>query len=44
MVLNEKVINYKVVDLSRREIYLQLWYKVCFHPTLFEKAMNFIVL
>jgi len=22
---------------------IELWYKVCVHPTLFEKAMNFIV-
>ena len=40
MVSNEKVINYKVVNLVK----IQLLYKVCFHLTLFEKIMNLFIL
>ena len=40
MVSNEKVINYKVVNLVK----IQLLYKVCFHLTLFEKVMNLFIL
>jgi len=46
--LQTKFWDYKQFQIKKSSVTkswdLQLWYKVCFHPTLFEKVMNFIVL